>query len=235
MDLNLDRNSQTIRFYFKNRRFPVLEIQSNIKNLEKISQFCDVKTKVIKQLGPLSFTPSQYPSESIFSTEVTTTNLRGFMNLGILTLIMSKFRDIVRNFLDYGHYINIITIEVTWLQVLTFIGGLCAPVIVQYWIEKLAYQKKLRSKMILGATWLNNGLSLTIPLLISHFMDPNPAVLALAVPFALGYTCKIVSFAHVNAHIRRLAPKAFDLMKKDKDVVKEIGVDTVSEDNWKII
>jgi len=53
-------------------------------------------------------------------------------------------------------------------------------------------------------------------------------VTAMYVGFVIAYVLKIVSFAHVMQHIRKLGPKAIALEKENKNVIEELGADRLS-------
>lgn len=80
------------------------------------------------------------------------------------------------------------------------------------------------------------------PVFEVHALDIHPLMGILYFTYVMGAVLKVISFAHVHAHIRRAARKAWDKESsttaangKENDVQKDLGDEVLSEENWEII
>ncbi|PRP80579.1 diacylglycerol O-acyltransferase 1 [Planoprotostelium fungivorum] len=152
--------------------------------------------------------PNVYQTRaSLLSSESPSTqSYRGFINLGIILLVLSNLRLVIINILKYGILLDIEKIKIKewyrWPGVIIFLM-LNIFILVGFVLEKLAKGNRIADKQVILLQSINIGALVLIPSVLVWQVQPNPDGRILVMMFMTVYMMKLSSYAHVNYHLRQ--------------------------------
>jgi len=156
--------------------------------------------------------PNLYTTRaSLLSSESPATqSYRGFINLGIILLVLSNLRLVIINILKYGILLDIERVKIKewyrWPGTIIFLF-LNVFILISYALEHAARKKLLKDSSVVILHCVNIGSLIVIPSYMVWTVQPNPVSGILVMTFMTVYMMKLSSYAHVNYNLRQEARK----------------------------
>eukprot|EP01111_Echinosteliopsis_oligospora_P007402 TRINITY_DN2235_c0_g1_i2.p1 TRINITY_DN2235_c0_g1~~TRINITY_DN2235_c0_g1_i2.p1 ORF type:complete len:515 (+),score=110.94 TRINITY_DN2235_c0_g1_i2:223-1767(+) len=160
---------------------------------------------------------------SLLSTETTSQNYRGFINLAMLVLFVSQFRLIVENYKKYGILIDITSQYIDWPTTLLLFLTFNIFIIVALAIEWRIQHKDISERQSTIFHVINTSGVLAVPVTLIVATNALPATGLIVLMAAIVLWMKLISYAYSNSEYRVSISKGkpyYEVVKNNDVVLK---------------